>query len=36
MKFIIILFIFIFMLGSCGKKSEPQHQGSIKDFTKEI
>ena len=36
MKFIVILVIFIFMLESCGKKSEPQHQGLIKNFTKVI
>ncbi len=36
MKFLIPLIILIFILGSCGKKSDPQYQGSIKSFTKII
>jgi len=26
----------MFVLGSCGKKSEPQYQGSINSFIKKI
>ncbi len=29
MKFITILFLVIFILTSCGKKSEPKYQGKI-------
>ena len=36
MKFFIILLIFTFMLGSCGKKSDPQYQGTINSFAKII
>ena len=36
MKFAITLIILIFILGSCGKKSEPQFQGSINSVTKAI
>ncbi len=36
MKLIVTLMILIFMLGSCGKKSDPQYQGSINNFTKII
>ena len=36
MKFIVILLILMFILGSCGKKSDPQFQGSNNSFTKII
>ncbi len=36
MKFVITLMILVFLLGSCGKKSNPEYQGSIKNFTKLI
>ena len=36
MKLIVTLIMLIFILGSCGKKSEPQYQGSINSFTKKI
>ena len=36
MKFVITLIMLMFVLGSCGKKSEPQYQGSINSFTKTI
>jgi hypothetical protein len=37
MKFVITLIILLmFVLGSCGKKSDPQYQGSINVFTKII
>ena len=36
MKFVFTLIILMFILGSCGKKSEPQYQGSINSFTKII
>ena len=36
MKYLITLLILIFVLGSCGKKSEPKYQGSINNFTKII
>ena len=36
MKFVITLTLLMFMLGSCGKKSDPQYQGSINSFTKII
>ena len=36
MKFVITLILLMFMLGSCGKKSDPQFQGSINIFTKII
>ena len=36
MKFVITLVVLSFILGSCGKKSEPQYQGSINSFTKII
>jgi len=36
MKFFITLILLMFMLGSCGKKSDPQYQGSINNFTKII
>ena len=36
MKFIITILILIFILGSCGKKSDPQYQGSTNSFTKII
>ena len=36
MKFVITLILLMFMLGSCGKKSDPQYQGSINSFTKVI
>ena len=36
MKNIIALILLIFILESCGKKSDPQYQGSINSFTKII
>ena len=36
MKFVITLILLMFILGSCGKKSDPQYQGSINSFTKTI
>ena len=36
MKFLVTLVILVFILGSCGKKSDPQFQGSINSFTKII
>ena len=36
MKFVIPLVILMFILGSCGKKSEPQYQVSNKSFVKII
>jgi hypothetical protein len=36
MKFIIALIMLMFVLESCGKKSEPKYQGSIYSFTKII
>ena len=36
MKYLITILILIFVLGSCGKKSEPKYQGSINNFTKII
>ncbi len=36
MKFIIMLIILMFILVSCGKKSDPQYQGSIYNLTKII
>ena len=36
MKFVITLIMLMFVLESCGKKSEPQYQGSINSFTKII
>ena len=36
MKFVITLVLLMFMVGSCGKKSDPQYQGSINSFTKII
>ena len=36
MKFVIALVMLMFILGSCGKKSEPQYQGSINNLTKII
>ena len=34
MKLVITLIMLVFILESCGKKSEPQYQGSINIFTK--
>ena len=34
MRFVIALIMLMFILGSCGKKSEPQYQGSINSFKK--
>ena len=34
MKLIITLVVLVFIIGSCGKKSEPQYQGSIYSFAK--
>ena len=36
MKFIITLVMLVFILGSCGKKSDPQYQGSTNSFSKII
>ncbi len=36
MKVIVTLIILIFIFGSCGKKSDPQYQGSVNSFTKII
>ena len=36
MKIVISLILLMFILGSCGKKSEPQYQGSIYNFAKKI
>jgi len=36
MKFVITFIVLIFILGSCGKKTDPQYQGSINNFTKKI
>ena len=36
MKFVITLVMLIFILGSCGKKSDPQYQGSTNSFSKII
>ena len=34
MKYVVTFVILIFILGSCGKKSDPQYQGSINSFVK--
>ncbi len=36
MKFVVTLIMLVFILGSCGKKSDPQYQGSINSFAKII
>ncbi len=36
MKFFITLILLMFILGSCGKKSDPQYQGSINNLIKII
>jgi len=36
MKLVAILMMLMFILGSCGKKSDPQYQGSTNGFTKII
>ncbi len=36
MKFFFTFIILVFVLGSCGKKSDPQYQGSINNFTQMI
>jgi len=36
MKLIISLILIMFILGSCGKKSEPKYLGSIYNFAKII
>ncbi len=36
MKFVVSLIILMFLLGSCGKKSEPKYQGYINDFSKTV
>ncbi len=36
MKFVISLIMLMFIFGSCGKKSDPQYQGSINSFAKII
>jgi hypothetical protein len=33
MKLFFTLTILIFILGACGKKSDPQYQGSINNLT---
>ena len=30
MKYFLTIIVLLFILGSCGKKSEPKYQGSIK------
>ena len=32
MRLIVALAILLFILGSCGKKSDPKYQGSINNF----
>ncbi len=36
MRFIVTLVMLLFILGSCGKKSDPQYQGSNNSFTRII
>ena len=36
MRSILIIVILVFILGSCGKKSDPQYQGLINNFIKII
>jgi hypothetical protein len=36
MKYVVTVILLMFILGSCGKKSDPQYQGSINSFTKII
>ena len=36
MKLVMTLMILMFVLVSCGKKTDPQYQGSIYNYTKEI
>ena len=36
MRLALTLIILVSILGSCGKKSNPQYQGSIKSFTQII
>ena len=36
MKFAITIVMLMFILGSCGKKSDPQYQGSVNSFAKII
>ena len=36
MKFVVTLIVLMFILGSCGKKSNPQYQGAVNSFTKII
>ena len=36
MKLFVILMMSVVILGSCGKKSDPQYQGLINSFTKVI
>ncbi len=36
MKFLITLMMLMFIMVSCGKKSNPQYQGAVNSFTKII
>ena len=36
MKFVVTLILLMFIIVSCGKKSDPQYQGSINTFVKII
>ncbi len=36
MKFVVTLILLMFIIVSCGKKSDPQYQGSINTFAKII
>ena len=36
MKFVFAILILVFLFASCGKKSEPQYQALINNFTKII
>ena len=36
MKFVLSLILLIFILGSCGVKSDPEYQVSTNNFTKTI
>ena len=36
MKFVITQILLMFIIVSCGKKSDPQYQGSINTFAKII
>ncbi len=36
MKYFLTIIVLLFILGSCGKKSEPKYQGSIKKVFNKI